>query len=101
MVAVLEVIALDAGGIDVAVLAGERHPLLIAGGGLRESHLEPLLAAGIRAFHASTAVRGKEKIDAEKVRRWVTLIEDGGDRAEPVDRGGDGVARLHRDRGGQ
>ncbi|MFI5912545.1 copper homeostasis protein CutC [Dactylosporangium sp. NPDC051541] len=31
--------------------------LMLVGGGLRESHLRPLTAAGVRAFHSGSAVR--------------------------------------------
>jgi copper homeostasis protein len=38
-------------------------PLLLAGGGLRLAHLDPLRAAGVRAFHTGGAVRPDGRFD--------------------------------------
>jgi copper homeostasis protein len=48
-------------------------PPLLAGGGLRAEHVQPLRAAGVRAFHSGTAVRAgghwDAPVDAELVAR--------------------------------
>jgi copper homeostasis protein len=49
-------------------------PRVLAGGGLRQHHLGPLLAAGVDAFHTGSAVRPGGRWDtpvaAELVRSW-------------------------------
>ncbi|GAA3305382.1 copper homeostasis protein CutC [Dactylosporangium vinaceum] len=47
-----------ADGLPVLLAEAPAHAgLMLAGGGLRESHLAPLTAAGVRAFHSGSAVR--------------------------------------------
>ncbi|WP_239124337.1 copper homeostasis protein CutC [Rhizocola hellebori] len=54
-------------------------PRILAGGGLREPHLPPLLAAGVTAFHCGTAVRPNgswtSPIDPALVHHWRTLLD--------------------------
>ncbi|WP_238010073.1 copper homeostasis protein CutC [Dactylosporangium sp. AC04546] len=51
-------------------------PRLLAGGGLRAEHIGPLRAAGVTAFHTSTAVRVEGAIDAAVVRHVRTLLTE-------------------------
>lgn len=45
-------------GLPVLLAEAPAHgPLMLAGGGLRESYLHPLTTAGVRAFHSGRAVR--------------------------------------------
>ncbi|WP_432992706.1 copper homeostasis protein CutC [Dactylosporangium sp. CA-233914] len=45
-------------GLSTLLDEAAAHPgLILAGGGLREPHLGPLAAAGVRAFHSGSAVR--------------------------------------------
>ncbi|MEU9829927.1 copper homeostasis protein CutC [Streptosporangium sp. NPDC048047] len=52
-------------------------PLIMAGGGLRPSHVPALLEYGVRAFHVGSAVRASwsDPVDPDRVRRWRALID--------------------------
>lgn len=51
--------------------------IILAGGGLKPTHVPDLLDYGVRAFHVGSAVRRSwsEPVDARLVRRWRALIE--------------------------
>ncbi|GGM85625.1 copper homeostasis protein CutC [Dactylosporangium sucinum] len=64
-----------ADGLPVLLVeAGD--PRLLAGGGLRADHLRPLRAAGVTAFHTSTAVRVDGVVDSALVRHVRTLLTE-------------------------
>jgi copper homeostasis protein len=66
-------------GVLVTEAGAGYEPRLLAGGGLREAHLRPLLAGGVDAFHTGTAVRRGHNwaapVDPEAVRRWRARAE--------------------------
>ncbi|MFI5495703.1 copper homeostasis protein CutC [Actinoplanes sp. NPDC051859] len=57
----------------------DQAPRILAGGGLRPEHLEPLLAAGVDAFHTGSAVRPggcwDAPVDARLVRAWAERLQ--------------------------
>lgn len=61
-------------GLDTLIAEAGQTPRVLAGGGLHTSHLAPLLAAGITAFHTGSAVRPDGSwdapVDAALVRSW-------------------------------
>lgn len=67
-------------GIETLLRRASAHGgLVLAGGGLRRKHVAVLAAAGIRAFHVSTAVRSQGQegapVDAALVREWRALVD--------------------------
>ncbi|MFC7218745.1 copper homeostasis protein CutC [Streptomyces polyrhachis] len=57
-----------------------RIPRTLVGGGLKETHVPALRAAGIDAFHVGGPVRPQGwsgPVDAAAVRRWRTLVDGG------------------------
>lgn len=69
-------------GLDVLVRRAAEGPgpagTIMAGGGLRRSHVAVLAAAGITSFHVGTAVRPDgawdAAVDAALVREWRALV---------------------------
>ncbi|MFI6601252.1 copper homeostasis protein CutC [Nonomuraea sp. NPDC050536] len=51
--------------------------IVLAGGGLKPSHVGPLLDYGIRAFHVGSAVRASwsDPVEWRLVRNWRSLVE--------------------------
>ncbi|MFG2039699.1 copper homeostasis protein CutC [Dactylosporangium sp. NPDC048998] len=64
-------------GLDV-LTAEARGGRILAGGGLREDHLERLAAAGVTAFHSGSAVRPggdwSAPVDPARVRHLRTML---------------------------
>ncbi|MER7205468.1 copper homeostasis protein CutC [Streptosporangium sp. NPDC001559] len=52
-------------------------PLIMAGGGLKPTHVPALLEYGVRAFHVGGAVRASwaHPVEARRVREWRALID--------------------------
>ncbi|MER6944734.1 copper homeostasis protein CutC [Nonomuraea sp. NPDC000554] len=66
-------------GLDVLkgrAVAGDGS-IILAGGGLRPSHVPALLDYGIRAFHVGSAVRQSwsEPVEWRMVRQWRALVD--------------------------
>ncbi|GAA3427024.1 copper homeostasis protein CutC [Streptosporangium sandarakinum] len=66
-------------GLDVlrARCSAGDGPLIMAGGGLRPSHVPVLQEYGVRAFHVGSAVRASwsHPVDPHRVRQWRQLID--------------------------
>ena len=69
-------------GAGLPVLLAEARtgatPRILAGGGLRREHVEPLAAAGVDAFHVGSGVRHGDwtsPVDPALVAQWRSLID--------------------------
>jgi copper homeostasis protein len=65
-------------GLETLIAEAGDRPQVLAGGGLRKTHLEPLLAAGVTAFHTGSAVRPDASwnapVDAALVASWRAVL---------------------------
>ena len=66
-------------GLATLTAEASSAPRVLAGGGLRQQHLAPLLAAGVDAFHTGSAVRPQGRwdapVDAGLVSAWRSALD--------------------------